>query len=870
MSDNTSGAAGDLQPKWSISFKTRSSLSRMINQPLIVDNPVGLVIFGDTATIYLAQVADPGAGVYERLSSVKATTYIHGWAVNSGRLYVLDGVELSSWDLRDGTKRESLKLLKDADAKQAVEALGELQKAIQRVEWATLLEQTEDEWVRLAAQQSAATPLSDERERLDELASDYFRMLKSMREALGSVGGAAAARQLIAELRLALAEKRKVVAPWCFSPPVVRHHSFEEPLRLIFTIRGNGTLYACDKSLTQSSSKKWREKAELQLALLEDSKSNLKLIGYVSDANLFIVDAKTLDEKDHWSPDPAPAAGTSHTLTTGNGQFWWGTDTGVYALQPDENGRLQPTWKSGPPWSTRQVGRHTIPTTPYSPSIDPNDLFEAMNVHAWIAQRPDKSVSLNDGMMAQLLFSDEKGKYTSPPDGKSYLMLWPWSRDSAGATTKWADVRPHPRSPLVLLSDSRGVSVQSRYPSALGGSQLTPQWATAPWLCSVAPGSQIDRTLSTPWDTPKVRQPAKPFADMIAQSLVGNPDAKAVYELAEISPGGHFSDRQLRYVIWFALHGFDSLYIELRTREAAHGHQRFSEFPRWALRHFNLENLHDRFGLYGNVFRFPSQDECKRSFRSIATPVNFDPPWVWPSAPSPQLFHGPPPAWYDPWGYNRPGDFVPQQPSPSFLDPFCFDGQLRFPQRPVTLETAFKGHSWAVFTDNDPASLLASAKRLTDNSENDDLPGLSATSEPYTLVVVADEHRQRTVFQLLPPKPQRVVFDAMNHSMRHEASEFGSIDRRVVASPTVFLNPSRTFPTAWCVVNPEFPAARLRKLATVDPERGASPWDKFVDDNKSQYGPRDGGKIWQIEKCPLPSSALPTVLLQGYDLPEQA
>jgi len=32
-------------------------------------------------------------------------------------------------------------------------------------------------------------------------------------------------------------------------------------------------------------------------------------------------------------------------------------------------------------------------------------------VHAWIAQRPDKSVPLNDGMMAQLLFSDEKLEY---------------------------------------------------------------------------------------------------------------------------------------------------------------------------------------------------------------------------------------------------------------------------------------------------------------------------------------------------------------------------------------------------------------------------------------------------------------------------
>src|SRR6266478_1493934 len=201
MSYNTSGAAGDLQPKWSISFKTRSSLARTINQPVLVDNPVGLVIFGDTSMIYLAQVADPGASVYGTLGTVKATTYIHGWTVNSGRLYVLDGVELAAWDLRDGVKRETIRLLKEPEAKQAIEALNDLQKAIQRVEWATLLEQSEDEWVRLTAQQEAAAPLSDERDRLDTLAWDYFRMLKGLRETLGSTGGAAAARQLIAGLR---------------------------------------------------------------------------------------------------------------------------------------------------------------------------------------------------------------------------------------------------------------------------------------------------------------------------------------------------------------------------------------------------------------------------------------------------------------------------------------------------------------------------------------------------------------------------------------------------------------------------------------------------------------------------------------------
>ena len=68
-------------------------------------------------------------------------------------------------------------------------------------------------------------------------------------------------------------------------------------------------------------------------------------------------------------------------------------------------------------------------------------------------------------------------------------------------------------------------------------------------------------------------------------------------------------------------------------------------------------------------------------------------------------------------------------------------------------------------------------------------------------------------------------------------------------------------------MNPDAPSVRLRKLATFDSDSGGVPRDMFVDENKSKYGPRDGGKTWQIDLCPLPDVALPEVVLDGYGLP---
>jgi hypothetical protein len=198
------------------------------------------------------------------------------------------------------------------------------------------------------------------------------------------------------------------------------------------------------------------------------------------------------------------------------------------------------------------------------------------------------------------------------------------------------------------------------------------------------------------------------------------------------------------------------------------------------------------------------------------------------------LFHTPPPVWYDPWGYNRPGDFVSTQPSPTYIDPFCFDGQLKFPQRPVTLEGNFKGRAWAVFVDNDPA-------------------------DPNTLVVLTDEDRQRTTFQILPPKSLRITFDANTHTFQQEVRTLGSTSKLVVGPPAIGINPARTLNTAWCVVNSDSTTARLRKLV-------GTPWDKFVEANKAKYGPTGSGKTWQIQVCPLPDAALPEVVLDGYAL----
>ena len=122
MSNNLVGALGDLPAKWTIDFKLRASLSRPIQQPMIIDDPVGLAAFGDSSIIFFAWVTDPGAGVYTPMPTIKASTYIHGWTVSSGWVYVLDGVELVAYELRTGREAARLAVLSGADAQAATDA----------------------------------------------------------------------------------------------------------------------------------------------------------------------------------------------------------------------------------------------------------------------------------------------------------------------------------------------------------------------------------------------------------------------------------------------------------------------------------------------------------------------------------------------------------------------------------------------------------------------------------------------------------------------------------------------------------------------------------------------------------------------------
>ena len=869
MSTDLLTAPGDLSFKANIDFQTRASLSRPFFQPTIIDDPVGLVGFGDSSALYFALVTDPGAGRYPKLA-ITAKTYIHGWTANSGRLYVLDGFELTAWDIRNGVAQETIKLLADTEAETATAAIAELKKAMQRFEWATLLELAEDDWVRITAKQNAAPPFSAERDQLDTQAADSFRMLRSLREITGSTGGAVAARQLVSELRKALADKRAEAAPWCFSAPVVRRHSFEENQRGVFVVQGDGRLYGFDKALTSKAIRKHTNQnhAELKITLLEDMKSSVRLVAYVSDGSLCLVDAKNFDQKGSWTPETKPARGITHTLAAVNNQFWWGTDSAVYACQYVEPNTARLVWSTGSPWVTRQVGRLNPPDTPYNPPLDPNELFDKMNVRGWIEQRANRSAPLNDGMTALLSLSDETGKYTTPAAGKSYIVYGPFER-AASASNRWSHIRPHHSNGLVLLSDARGASSLCRFPMASGITQLTPQWTVAPWLSSVTLHSPLDTALSQPWPTAELRPLSKPRPDMVAWLKTTTLKAKVEQLGNALEIIGHkpFGDTQLRFTFWHAL--YNNLYPDQFVYKSW-----FSEAKAILNLVFTAaeqQALAAKFGQPGTLWNYFSQQDFSRNFSlKHACPVNFDPPWVNPNVPA-NLFHSTPPLWFDPWGYNRPGDFITEQPAATYLDPVCFNGQLKVPHRPASFEAPFKGRRWAVFTDNDPGLILKTVKPpVPGEPPPAPEPGLlRAATDPNALVVTVDEDTQRTTFQVLAPKPLRLMFDTATHTLRSEAKDWGSIPNQVLAPQVMYRNPASTdlvTPTAWVVTAPDFPNARLRKLATVA-TTGKSDWDTFLDANRTQYGPTTGGKTWQIERLPLPENLLPKLFLQAYGLP---
>jgi hypothetical protein len=816
-----------LTPKWKIPFPTfHASLARPLKPLLFDDDPDGLIIFGDSSAIYFAQVST-GSGVYGKLPTIKATTYIHGWALDAGSLYVLDGVDLTKWDLGEAAKRHTVQLVAEPDATTARTALGELKKAIQSAEWAAFLEQAEDEHDRLA------TP-----------PADFVKMLEDLRAMVGSANTSAAARQKIAELRSKLAEKRKAAAPWCFSAPLVRQGSLQEPTTAVLIMQGNGMLYACDKELGPFRKNNWdNTQAELHLALLDDRTSSApKRLAFVADSTLHVIDPVGLLPKGHWSPVTAPEKGTTHSLTAANGQFLWSTESGVYALKPDES-TLQLIFQTGPPWNARQVGRLGVPQTNYNPQPDPNELFESMNVHGWIAQRADKTVPLSDGMAAQLVLSDENGKYVAPPKGTTHVLYGPFG----GGTHTWGEVSGHESLPLVLLSDSNAASMLCKYPLPNGLIQVVPQWVIAPWLSSLTRDSPADVALSQPWPTPAVRPLSKPQPNML-KYLHDSPATMAIREfelhVPEITtPSRNVADRELRYVFWWAIfdHPFPDPGVHLTLSGAEKALKVFyTDAQKLALR--------TQFAGQGTVWDFWGLDQGHVDNFDAAKPVpDFDPPWKWKTPPPSTLFHKPPPRWYDPWGYNRPGDFITQQPAATYLDPFCFNGQLHFPQRAITFGK-FKGQQWAVFVDYDPAE---------ESSEPEDV-----SAEPGILVVRADEDQKLTTVYVLSSKHLGVTYDVASHELRQEAQPFGTVTDQVLGTPGVFLN------AGWWVASPEYPSVRLQKTAAQDPTKGnVRPWDTFVNTNKSKYGPTDGSTAWNIAECPLPADVLPSLVLFGHLLP---
>jgi hypothetical protein len=870
MSTNQVGASGDPTARTKIDFKLRASLSRQISQPKIVDSPVGLAVFGDTANIYLAQVVDPGAGVYSHLGNIKAKTYIHGWTATGGWMYVLDGVELFAYGLLRGEQSASKALLTGDEAEKAVGALTKLKEAQQKVEWATLLELAEDEWIRVTAEQAAAAPGSADRDKMDIVAADFFRMLTELREITGSTGGGVAARKLVGDLRTALATERTTAAPWCFSSPVVRPGSFEESQRAIFTVQGDGRLYALDKSVSSVAVQKSRNHAEPYITLIEELESSLRVLAYVSEGKVCVVDAQTLAEVKSWTPSSPPANGTTHSLSAVKNQIWWGTDSAVYGLKVDSAGAITPTWSSGVPWTTRQVGRLNAPVTQYNPPVDPNDLFDTMNVRGWIQQRTDQTASLTDGMLSLLTLSEDAVKYTSPRPGTSYLVHGPFERDAD--QSRWTQVKPHHSGSMVLLSDNRAASSFCRYSTLPGLSQLVPQWSLAPWLfpSSVALGSALDLALSASWPTAVQRSLSKPHPDISA--YFATTPAATKFRTFEVwipnlarSKKDEF-DMLLRLMLWHELFNSPSPNTNYATLLFKEGKS-------------ILDTLYDatkqqalkaQFGQPGTQWQIHAGADYSRNIdKKSACEVNFDPPFLNKSVPA-NLFHSTPPLWYDPWGYNRPGDFITTQPAKTYLDPFCFDGQVRVPYRRITFDTASKVRSWAVFTDNDPSTVLRSVKPPNpDGTPAPEPRTLRAAADPNVFVVSADVDRQRSTLRVLPAKVSRVTFDAADHKLRSEAREVGSIDGQVLAAPVVYLPPNRpagTAPTGWCVTASDFPTPRLRELAKANAD-GVSKWNTFLDSKKTTYGPPTNSKTWKIGTCPLPDGVLPNIFLLGFGLP---
>jgi hypothetical protein len=843
-----------------------------MSQPIII-NGTGIAIFGDASTIYIAQVSSSGGGEYTPLPTIKAKSFFHGWAVDSGNLYVLDGPELSMWHLSDGTKSRNVIKLTDYEDDEK-QKLKEYQEALQRAEWATLLEQCEEEYIRLTADQNKAQSDSDERNQLDVLASDLYGMLKNLRKMVGCADPASrkSSRTQIEKLRNDLAQKKAKAIPFCFSAPVVRTQQFTQSQNAIFIMQGDGTLYHCDKNLTSfdAVTEAGDGQTELLVALME---GNSSFVAFISKSTLKAYNADTLKSSGHWQPTNVPPASSRHTLTAANGHFWWGTDQGIYAVKP-VGSTLQFVTHSGATWSTRQVGRLGVSDKKFPPPpvkggssiTDPNHLFESMNVKGWIAKRTNPTAPLNDGMMAHLMLSKDDGSYKSPSGDKTYLVHGPFTPTQGAPQNRWTGHKAHSSSPFVLFSDEQGMATLCSLPLTTIGSQLLPHWTTARWFSSPRRYSDLDLTLSQKWPTPNTRamfedsNKAQMWNKVMTESPLG-----ALFKAWDAlfkddkKPTEEAWDLRLRFLLWHALFdkplpamswpGSTTRVIEMKDVKAA---------LNILYNQAALESLQKRFSGLGTIWevsedgregvvtiRFLFQSPIP-AFSDIL-PVAWI-PWKWKQSPA-GLFNGPPPEWVDPWGLNRPGDFFPEQPQPNFLDPFRFEGNLRFPQRLVQIYTGTKNRCWAVFTSGDSAFQGAP----------------TSTTQSQVLVVTADEDQQHTAFQILPTQSiQPVSFDQASHTIDNPARELGIINKPIASAPTVFVAANSVQPTACCVIYSDFQSKILRKLA--DASKSESLWAKFVRTNQAAYGPTGSDTAWKIEKCPMPEDALPKVSLEGYAL----
>ncbi len=853
----------ELKTKWKSVFESpRALLNGEMRQPQ-ASPEAGVLVSGDETTIYVVSITDSGTTRWY----ISAKSIFHGWTVAGTSLYVVDGPEASVWDLTAewdmksaATSPKPVKAFRLAEfGADENRKVTEWKTALQRAEWARLLEQAEEEWPVLTAEQNAAPAGSPDRDRLDALAADVYAMMRSLRKLLGAdPARSASGREKIAAARQDLAAKRAAAKPVRFSAPAVVRQALEQSSYTVFIMQGNGVMHAAGKSLAGFDALPLAETAEPVVAVLPEK----KLVAYISQRFLYTIKTSGEKQVSHYVAS-VPFASDHHTLTAANGQFWWANEHGVRAIQPDAAGVLKPTFLSGGAgWTTRQAGRlESIPTKLIAgyqsgsgdrifEQINPNALFDAMNLPEWMKDWALRSGSTgpNDGILTQLMLADESGRYTTPPVGKSYLVYGPFARNAGEPASQWSGFRFHAGRNLAILDDTLGGSALYATSEANqpGVPVPLPRWSSAPWLSR--PIESEDRTaLQAAWPVPTLvpLESLRPRPDL-ADAVTRGGKVPAMVRLFTTSLASSIPpdrpDQLMRFFLWFALldaeHGqahcdnlaalkeaLGQIYTpaqltELRTRIGRPGQA-------WQIARFGA----------GGLWNAPMQYHLI----GAGWPVN-QPPWEWKTPPT-RLFSGPIPKWFDPWGCNNPQDFFPVQPTRTFFDPVRLE-TLRFPQRPATFAKTPRIRSWSTFTNGDPAVPVTE----------------QPAGAPSTLIASADEDRARTTLRLLPTqsRPQPILYDPAA-GRASDPSQLGFFREAAMTPATVYALklPSDSDATACCVVSPEFAGTRIRSLASDTSEKG---WGKFFDANRAKLEAN-------LTACALPEKGLPRVAFHAYRLP---